>query len=170
MSNILETQRLTLFELTRADAPFILDLVNQPSFLQFIGDRGVRTLADAEKYIENGPAASYARNGFGLWRVVSKESGEAIGMCGLIKRETLEDVDVGYAFLPQFWGKGYAFEAVQGVLAYAKTRAGLSRVVAIVDPTNQASIRVLEKAGMQFVKMVRLAADDIELKLFAVDI
>lgn len=168
--NVIETERLILRQFSSADAPFIFDLVNQPSFIQNIGDRGVRTLSDAEKYIENGPAASYARNGFGLWRVELKESGEPIGMCGLIKREALEDVDVGYAFLPQFWGKSYAVEAVRGVLEYAKNIARLTRVVAIVDPENQGSIRVLEKAGFRYEKMVRLSADDIELKLFALDI
>ena len=165
----IETERLILAQLTLQDAPFILQLVNEPSFIQNIGDRGVRSLADAEKYI-NGPVTSYARNGFGLWRVELKETGEAIGMCGLIKREALEDVDVGYAFLPRFWGQGYASEAVQGALTFAKSSAQLSRVVAIVDPNNQGSIRVLEKAGFHFEKMVRLSADDIELKLFALDI
>lgn len=167
---VLETERLVLRRFSPADAPFIFDLVNQPSFIQNIGDRGVRTLSDAEGYIENGPVASYARNGFGLWRVELKESGESIGMCGLIKREALDDVDVGYAFLPQFWSQGYAIESVRGVLDYAKTSARLKRVVAIVDPENQGSIRVLEKAGFRYEKMVRLSADDIELKLFAIDL
>jgi RimJ/RimL family protein N-acetyltransferase len=165
-----ETERLRLRLFSKADAPFIFDLVNQPSFIQNIGDRGVRTLSDAEGYIETGPVASYARNGFGLWLVELKESGESVGMCGLIQREGLEDVDVGYAFLPQFWGKGYAIEAVQGVLTHAKNIVRLSRVVAIVDPENRGSIRVLEKAGFRFTKMIRLSADDIELKLFALDL
>lgn len=166
----LETERLVLAQLTAQDAPFILQLVNEPSFIQNIGDRGVRTIFDAEKYIANGPVTSYALNGFGLWRVTLKETGEAIGMCGLIRRDALEDVDVGYAFLPRFWGKGYASEAVRGALTFAKTSAQLTRVVAIVDPNNQGSIRVLEKAGFQFEKMVQLSADDIELKLFGLGI
>ncbi|HXD11557.1 MAG TPA: GNAT family N-acetyltransferase [Anaerolineales bacterium] len=168
--NILETERLQIRQLSREDAPFILQLVNEPSFIQNIGDRGVRTLADAEKYIENGPVASYARNGFGLCLVTLKESGESIGMCGLIKREALEDVDIGYAFLPQFWSKGYAFEAAQAFKQYAREVVGLTRLVAIVDPTNQGSIRVLEKLGMAFEKMVRLSSEDIDLKLFAVQV
>ena len=167
---VLETERLILAQLTAQDAPFILQLVNEPSFIQNIGDRGVRTISDAEKYIANGPVSSYARNGFGLWRVTLKETGEAIGMCGLIRRDALEDVDVGYAFLPRFWGKGYASEAVNGTLKFAKSSARLTRVVAIVDPNNQGSIRVLEKAGFQFEKMVQLSADDIELKLFGLGI
>ena len=164
--NILETERLTLRQFTAEDAPFILELVNEPSFIQNIGDRNVRSLADAVKYIEAGPVISYARNGFGLYLVQLKESGESIGMCGLIKRAALEDVDVGYAFLPKFWSKGYAVESALAVKEQAHS-LGLRRLVAIVDPANIGSIRVLEKLGLTFEKMVRLAADDIELKLFA---
>lgn len=164
--NILETERLTLRQFTAEDAPFILELVNEPSFIQNIGDRNVRSLADAVKYIEAGPVISYARNGFGLYLVQLKESGESIGMCGLIKRAALEDVDIGYAFLPKFWSKGYAVESALAVKEQARS-LGLRRLVAIVDPANIGSIRVLEKLGLTFEKMVRLAADDIELKLFA---
>ena len=164
--NILETERLTLRQFTADDAAFILELVNEPSFIQNIGDRGVRTLSDAVRYIETGPVASYARNGFGLYLVQLKESGESIGMCGLIKRAALEDVDIGYAFLPRFWSKGYAVEAARAVKEQARG-LGLKRLAAIVDPANTGSIRVLEKLGLTFEKMVRLAADDIELKLFA---
>ena len=167
--NILETERLTLRQFTADDAPFILELVNEPSFIQNIGDRGVRSLEGAVKYIETGPVTSYARNGFGLYLVQLKESGESIGMCGLIKRETLDDVDIGYAFLPKFWSKGYAVEAALAVKEQGRS-LGLKRLVAIVDPTNQGSIRVLEKLGMKFEKMIRLSADDIELKLFATEL
>ncbi|MFN8433090.1 MAG: GNAT family N-acetyltransferase [Anaerolineales bacterium] len=161
------SERLTLRPLGLDDAGFIFELVNEPSFIQNIGDRGVRTLADAEKYIENSPLASYAKNGFGLLAVTLKETGEPIGMCGLIKRDALEDVDIGYAFLPKFWLKGYAVEAARAVMGTAKA-LGLKRVVAIVDPANSGSIRVLERLGMSFEKMIRLSADDIELKLFSV--
>jgi RimJ/RimL family protein N-acetyltransferase len=167
---VLETKRLILRQFSRADAGLILELLNEPSFLQNIGDRGVRTLSDAERYIESGPVASYARNGFGLYLVLLKKSNASIGMCGLIKRDSLEDVDVGYAFLPRYWSKGYAIESVLGVMEYAKNIVHLKRVVAIVDPNNQASIRVLEKAGFTLEKMVRLSTDDIELKLFAIEI
>ncbi len=167
---VLETERLILRRFVREDAAFILQLVNEPSFIQNIGDRGVRTLSDAEKYLENGPLSSYARNGFGLYLVQLKESGESIGMCGLIKREALEHVDVGYAFLPAFWSKGYAIESVRGVLQYAEQIIGLNHLVAIVDPNNQGSVRVLEKAGFQYEKMIQLSADDIELKLFTLEI
>jgi len=167
---ILETERLLLRRFSAEDAEFILALLNEPSFIQNIGDRNVRTLDDARAYILNGPVASYAKNGFGLYLVLLKETNESIGMCGLIKREGLEDVDIGYAFLPKFWSRGYAVEAAQAVKAYAKEVAGLKRIVAITDPANEGSVRVLEKLGLRFEKMVRLSEDDIELKLFAADL
>jgi len=166
---ILETERLLLRQFSTEDAEFILELLNEPSFIQNIGDRGVRTLADASSYILNGPVASYVKNGFGLYLVSLKETNESIGMCGLIKRDSLEDVDIGYAFLPKFWCRGYAVESAQAVKAYAKDGLGLKRIVAITDPANEGSIRILEKLGLRFEKMVRLSEDDIELKLFAVD-
>ncbi|NWG07549.1 MAG: GNAT family N-acetyltransferase [Chloroflexi bacterium] len=165
--NILETERLILRQFTSDDAAFILELVNEPSFIQNIGDRGVHSLEDAEKYIETGPALSYARNGFGLYLVQLKESGESIGMCGLIKRPALDDVDIGYAFLPKFWSRGYAVESARAVREQARA-LGLKRLVAIVDPANESSIRVLEKIGMVFERMIQLSTNDIELKLFAV--
>jgi len=167
---VLETERLRIRLFSTEDAPFILQLLNEPSFIQNIGDRGVRTVLDAEMYIEKGPATSYARNGFGLCLVTLKESGESIGMCGLIKRDTLDDVDIGYAFLPKFWSKGYEFEAEMAFKQYAREVISLTRVVAIVDPDNQGSIRVLEKLGMKFERLVKLAQDDIDLKLFAVEL
>jgi RimJ/RimL family protein N-acetyltransferase len=160
---------LLLRQFSAEDAEFIFEQVNEPSFIQNIGDRGVRTLDDARAYISNGPVASYAKNGFGLFLVALKETGESIGMCGLIKRDTLIDVDIGYAFLPKFWGKGYAVEAARSVKAYAKDVIGLKRIVAITNPANESSIHVLEKIGLRFERMVRLSADDIELKLFGID-
>lgn len=164
----IKTKRLTLRQFTVSDAKFIMELVNEPSFIQNIGDRGVRTLSDAEKYLETGPISSYARTGFGLLAVILDDTDQSIGMCGLIKRPTLEDVDLGYAFLPKFWSQGYAFESAQAVMDHAKKVIGLKRVVAIVDPKNAGSIRLLEKLGMRFEKMVKLSEEDIELKLFAI--
>ena len=165
----METERLIFREFTFEDAAFILELVNEPSFIKNIGDRGVHSLEDAEHYIKTGPTASYAKNGFGLYLVQLKESDASIGMCGLIKRPTLDDVDIGYAFLPKFWSKGYAVEAALAVREQARS-LGLKRLVAITNPDNKGSIRVLERIGMTYEKMVRLSADDIELKLFAVDL
>lgn len=166
----IKTERLFLRQFNLSDAEFILKLLNEPSFIQNIGDRNVRTRADAEKYLENGAMASYAKNGFGLLAVTLTETGETIGMCGLIKRDALEDVDIGYAFLPKFWSQGYAIEAAQGVMKFAKEVLGLKRFVAIVDPANAGSVRVLEKLGMTFEKMIKLSADDIDLKLFSISL
>jgi len=166
----LETDRLILRPMTEEDAEFMLELLNDPSFIHNIGDRKVRTLAGAKVYITKGPIASYAKHGFGLRLVVLKETGESIGICGLIKRETLDDVDIGYAFLPKFWSKGYAVESALAVKQYAHDVIVLKRMVALTDPGNLGSIRVLEKIGMKFEKMIRLSQDDIELKLFSVDL
>jgi RimJ/RimL family protein N-acetyltransferase len=164
----LQTERLLIRPLASEDADFILELLNEPSFIQYIGDRHVRNVDDARAYILNGPVTSYAKNGFGLSLVTLKETGESMGMCGLIKRDALEDVDIGYAFLPRFWSKGYAVEAAQVTLDFGWNTVKLNRVVAITDPTNQSSIRVLGKLGFTFEKMVRLSADDIELNLYAI--
>ena len=168
--NVVETDRLALRRITTGDAEFILRLLNEPSFLTFIGDRGVRTLDDARRYILKGPIDSYRRFGFGLYLVEIKGGGAPIGICGLLKRESLEDVDVGFALLPEFWSRGYAFEAASAVLAHGRDALGLNRIVAVTTPDNTASIRVLEKLGLTFSRMVRLAGDDTNLKLFASDI
>ena len=164
---VLETERLVLRRLSRGDAPFLLELLNEPSFLRYIGDKGVRTEADARRYVETGPLASYERFGFGLLRVELKESGEPIGMCGLLKRDALPDVDVGFAFLPRFWSKGYAFESASAVLAHARDALGLRRVLAITSPDNEASIRLLGKLGFRFERMARVPEDGPEVRLFA---
>ncbi len=164
---VIETARLTLRQLNAADAPFMLDLLNQPSFIENIGDRGVRTLEDARAYILNGAVASYERHGFGLYLAVVKDTGEAAGICGLVKRDGLDDVDIGFAFLPRHWKKGYAVESAAAVKDYAATAVGLARLVAITSPENWASIRVLEKIGFTFEKMIRLSPTGEDLKLFA---
>lgn len=167
---VIETKRLSLHELSADDAndvAFIFRLLNEPSFLKNIGDRGVHSLQDAHGYLLKGPMASYLANGFGLYRVQEKASGKAAGLCGLVKRATLQDADLGYALLPEFCGQGYAVEAAMAVLAEARARLHIDRIVAITDPRNLSSIRVLEKLGFRYEKKVRLAADDIELKLFA---
>lgn len=164
---VLETARLTLRELTLGDAGFILGLLNEPSFLRFIGDKGVRNLDDASEYLRQGPIASYRQFGFGLFLVQLRESGTAIGMCGLLKRPNLDDVDVGFAFLPGFWSRGYAFESASAVVAYGKGVFGLQRIVGLVRPDNQGSIRVLEKLGLRFERIVNIAGEGAEDKLFA---
>lgn len=144
------TARLALTEFTTTDAAFIVRLLNDPDWIRFIGDRNVRSEDDARAYLECGPLAMYARNGFGLWRVTRRDDGMPVGMCGLIKRDTLPDVDVGFAFLPAYRGQGYAVEAATAALALAAERYGLARVIAIVSPDNERSRRLLTKLGMTF--------------------
>jgi [ribosomal protein S5]-alanine N-acetyltransferase len=164
--NVIETERLFLRHLSAEDAPFMLELLNEPSFIQNIADRGVRTLEDAAQYILSGPVTNYERFGFGMYGVELKEAGELMGMCGLVKREGLDDVDIGYAFLPRFWSRGYAYEAAAAVLDYARNELGLQRIVAITAPDNHASIRVLEKIGLRFEKMIQLPGYEGESRLF----
>ncbi len=167
--NILETERLQLSQLSLADAGFILELVNEPDFIRFIGDKGVRTLEDAQNYLRNGPLDSYTRRGFGLWLVRLKSGGEPVGMCGLIRRDCLPDVDLGYAFLARFWGQGYAREAAAAVRDYGLARLGLKRLLALTDPQNTRSMRVLEKLGFKLTGQVRLSENGPESNLFALD-
>ena len=164
---VFETGRLVLRRLTVEDAPFILRLLNEPSFLQHIGDRGVRNLADAKQYILSGPVASYERHGFGLFLVELKEGGAPIGICGLLKRDALDDVDLGFAFVPESWSKGYAFESTTATLAYAHDTHHLTRVVAITSQDNVASVNLLVKLGFYFERMVLMPGDKHEVKLFA---
>jgi RimJ/RimL family protein N-acetyltransferase len=167
---VVETERLNLRRLNTNDAAFILELLNEPSFLQNIGDKGVRTLADAARYISEGPVESYARHGFGLWLVELKDPATPAGICGLLKRDTLPDADIGYAFLPRFWSRGYAYEAAAGVMSYASSALGLRRVLAITNRDNTGSIKVLEKIGLRFERFVRLSEDAPEIMLFASDL
>ena len=145
---LIATARLRLDPFTVDDAPFIVALLTDPDWLRYIGDRGVRTLDDARRYLETGPMASYAAHGFGLYRVALRDSGVPIGMCGLLRRETLPDVDIGFAFLPDYRTQGFAVESARATLRYARETLGLDRIVAIVSPENAASIRVLETLGM----------------------
>jgi RimJ/RimL family protein N-acetyltransferase len=163
--NVIETTRLDLREFTLRDAPFILHLLNEDGFLRFIGDKGVRSLADARDYILQGPSASYRQHGFGLYRA-SLRDGTPIGMCGLVKRDTLPDVDVGFAVLERYWSQGYCSEAATAVLDFGLHTLGLKRIVAITAPENHGSMAVLAKIGLQFEKRVRLSDGGPEVNLF----
>jgi RimJ/RimL family protein N-acetyltransferase len=165
--NILETERLALRELITDDAAFILQLVNEPSWVRFVGDKGIKTLEAAEAYILNGPRAMYARVGFGLWLVELKEGRTPIGICGLIKRDSLEDVDLGFAFLPAYWKRGYAFESASATMVHGKKTFGLKRIAALMLPDNDPSHRLLTKLGFGFERMVQLSSGAPDLKLYA---
>jgi RimJ/RimL family protein N-acetyltransferase len=166
---VLTTERLSLRQFSVDDSGFMLRLLNEPSFLKNIGDKGVRTLADARSYLLDGAIASYAKFGFGAWMVENQESGTPMGMCGLLKRDALEDFDIGYAFLPEFWSRGYALEAASGVLSYARDTLGLERVAAITQVDNESSIRLLKKLGFAFEGFIRLSPGDPEINLFALE-
>src|SRR5712671_3062711 len=163
--NVIQTKRLVLRYLDPYDDAFILELLNEPAFLKFIGDKGVRTLDDAREYILKGPIDSYGRHGFGLY-AVGLPDGTLTGICGLVKRDGLADVDVGFAFLSRHCSKGYAAESASAVLVHARQALRLQRIVAITSPANLGSIAVLEKIGLKFERMVRLAEHGPELKLF----
>jgi RimJ/RimL family protein N-acetyltransferase len=168
--NVIETERLTLREMSGADARVVLEILNDPGFIRFVGDRGVRTLDAAARYIEERFVESYRQNGFGLWLVEAKDERVPVGICGLLTRRELNVVEVGYAFLPPFRGRGYAFEAASAALRHARDALGLPRLHAIVDPENALSIRVLEKLGMRFERRVRLAPEESEVSLFSADL
>ncbi len=180
---VLQTARLALREFTFDDATFVLELLNEPGFLRYIGDKGVRNLDDARNYIQQGPIDSYRRNGFGLYAACLREDGGAphggaphggaaqgraapLGMCGLVRRDGLPDPDVGYAFLQRHWGHGYAVEAAAAALDYGTRSLKLPRILAITSPDNWSSIRVLEKIGMKFERLIQLTEGGEDVKLF----
>jgi len=162
---VLETGRLALREFTGADAAFVLRLVNDPAFLRYIGDRGVRTLDDARRYIAEGPVAGYARDGHGLMRVDRKSDGAALGMCGLLKRDALPEPDIGFSFLPEYRSQGYALESARAVMKHARETLGLGRILAITSRDNDPSMRLLDKLGFRFERMIPFGNE--ELRLFA---
>lgn len=162
----LQTARLTQRELTEDDAPLMLAILNDPDFIRYVADRGVRTEEDARRHIADGPMASYRDNGFGMYRVELKD-GTAIGLCGLVKRNGLEDVDIGFAFLPQYRTQGYALEAAQAVMKYGREQISLRRIVAIANPGNGPSLRLLEKLGMKAEGRITLPGKSKEVQLMA---
>lgn len=168
MANI-KTKRLTLRQFTFDDAPFILRLLNEPSFIDNIGDKGVRDLDGARDYLRNGPMASYKQHGFGLWRVGLPESDRPIGMAGLLKRDYLENIDIGYALLSEYRGCGYAFEATSAVMDYVREKLKEKRVLAIVNDDNKPSIRLLKKLGFEANGKMLVPGEDKEVSLFASD-
>ena len=166
---ILDTERLTLRTIGAADAPFYLERVNEPSWIRHIGDRNLHTLAQARAALAAGPEAMQAERGFSLYLVERRADGAAMGMCGLIKRDTLPDVDIGYAFLPRFWGQGYAHEAAAAVVTHARETVKLARLLGITGPDNESSNRLLRKLGFRFEGVVELSPGNGATNLYACD-
>ena len=167
---LLETNRLILSEMTLADAPFILALLNDPAWIKNIGDRGVRTIPDAENYLRDVYMPLYARLGFGLWLVRRKTDHTTMGMCGLMKRDSLPHADIGFAFLPEFYGKGYAYEAASACVNYARQTLHLPRLLAITLPENERSITLLQKLGFRFEQTTKMSDDADELNVYKLEL
>ena len=169
MKFVAETDRLKLREFSKEDAPFLLELLNTPAWIKFIGDRNVRTLDEARDYASNRLITSYHRFGFGLYMVQLKDN-TPIGMCGLVRREALEDVDLGFAFLPEYNGLGYAKEASTAVMDLAKKKVKTKRLVAITMVDNSNSINLLRKLGFNFEKTVNFPGEEQTLMMYSVDL
>lgn len=167
--NVFTTERLTISHFNVNDSAFILELMNTPGWIKFVGDRGIKTIDDAKNYLTNKMLGSYTEFGFGMYAVRLKNSKITIGMCGLVKREGLEDVDIGFAFLPNYNGQGYAFEAASATMNYAINDLELKRIVAITLKENTSSIKLLEKIGLQFEENINIADDPEELMLFGMN-
>lgn len=161
-----ETARLVLRELTLDDAAFALELLNEPGWIRFIGDRGLRTVDDARAYLEGGPLSLYPKLGFGFWRVDRREDGAPVGICGLIKRDWLDDVDLGYALLARFERRGYAREAAAATIAHAREVLKLARLAAIVNDDNARSIALLETLGFRFERTIHPPGEDAVVRLY----
>jgi RimJ/RimL family protein N-acetyltransferase len=164
----LYTDRLALREPNLDDAEFVVELLNEPDFLRYIGDRGVRNLADAQEYLETGPMDSFRRLGFGMFVVEPKDGREAAGICGLIRRDWLDGVDLGFAFLERFRTRGYAFESSAAVVSHAGETLGLERVLAVTTHDNLASIGLLKKLGFTETGAVTAPDEDEELLVWTV--
>lgn len=163
---LIETDRLRLRELTLDDTAFIIELLNTPGWLQYIGDRNVKSEEQAVAYLQNGPMKGYREQGYGMWLVEAKDDGTPLGMCGVMKRDHLDTPDIGFAFLPRYNGQGYAAEAASASLSYAKEALGIKKVAAIVLPGNAPSIKLLEKLGLTFVRTFTFPDSEEELLLY----
>ena len=166
---ILETDRLTLRHLTVEDAEFIVTLLNEPDWIKYIGDRDIRTDEDAKKYIKQGPMTMYDEHGIGLYLIELKENAQPIGLCGLLHRDFLKDLDLGFALLSKYWGKGYAFEAAQGTLTYGAEMLGHSRIVGFTSLDNEKSANLLQKLGMKDEGTIKYTSTSEDVRLFAID-
>ena len=166
---MLETNRLKLSQLSYADCAFVIELLNEPSFLEYIGDRGVRNVGDARKYLKKGAIDSYARHGFGLFLVTHKVTGASLGICGLVVRDEFDHPDLGFAFLQRHWSNGYAYESSMAILQDAKDRLGLQTIIAMADNDNASSVSLLDKLGFTFHEMVIMPGESVEICQFRLE-
>ena len=164
---VLQTQRLQLYRITEADAPFYVKLFNSESWLEYIGDRNVRTVADAKAYIRKNYLSSYKNHGYGSYTVRLAETGETIGACGLYKRDDLDHPDIGFAFLTEHLGNGYGFEAASAVMRYARNILGINTILGFTVEDNIASVKLLEKLGLKQQGTYTFKDDPVELLLFS---
>lgn len=167
---MIETDRLQLIRLTYEDSQFVIDLLNEPNFVRYIGDRGVRTIGDAKAYLEDGPIGSYEKHGFGLFLVRLKNDTTPLGICGLVKREEFAHPDLGFAFLERFWSNGYAYESSRAVLRFSRQTLSLHTIIAIADRDNTRSLVLLEKLGFEFEKMVLMPGETEEICQYKINI
>ena len=165
----LETERLRMRWLTEADVPLMLGIWNDPTFVRYVGDRGIRTPEEAREELKTGAFHGYNEFGYGPFHVSLRAGGQAIGVCGLYKREQYEDPDIGFAFLPDFCSQGYGWEAARAVRDYARDELGLKRIIAIVSPKNAASIGLLEKLGLRFERQDTYAEDGETVCIYAIE-
>jgi RimJ/RimL family protein N-acetyltransferase len=166
---VIETPRLSLRELSTADDEFIVMLMNEPAYIQHIGDRGIRTLEKARSYILEKYTASYAKFGYGLYLVELKGQRIPVGICGFVRRDMLEHPDIGFALLREYWSQGFAYEAASAMLDYGRRTLGLKVVLALTSPGNQASIRLLERLGLRYQKLIRVPPVDRDSMLFSTE-
>jgi len=165
---IAETKRLIISKYTIKDAPFFLELVNSPNWIKYIGSRDIKTIKKAEEYLKNGSIKSYTDFGFGFYKLQLKDDNlTPIGTTGLVKRKELDHVDIGFAMLPQYEGKGFGYESSIAIIKLAKEQFKLNKILAITLPENISSIKLLEKLGLTYEKRVKPFVDDEELLLFA---
>ena len=165
--NVISTDRLLINRITLDDAGFILKLMNDKDWIQNIGDRGIRTIEETEEYIRTRFLKAYDESGFGFYSLILKSDQQIIGIAGLVDREGIDHIDIGYGMLPEFRGKGYAFEATKAIYDYAYEELKLKKIVAIVNPDNTSSIKLLSKLGLEFERMIRFPDEEIDIMLFS---
>jgi ribosomal-protein-alanine N-acetyltransferase len=165
---LIETERLTMRRITPHDADLMLAVWNDPAFVRYVGDRGIRTIEQAAKAIEEGAMRLFSEHGFGPYRMALKTDDTAVGICGIFAREGMDEPDLGFSVLPEFCKRGFAYESAVAVIRHARVDLKLPRLTAIVSPENAASVGLIEKLGLQFERMIRLPGENSDISLYAV--